>query len=68
MKDNHWSIHVEWLALMITLIGSVYFLDSRFESKVQRVEERLDIRIDAQAERTDRLYEMFIDLIKEQRK
>jgi len=53
MKENHWSVHVEWAILMVTIIGAFYL----FDAKIER-----------QGERTDRLYEMFIDLLKEQRK
>lgn len=53
MRENNWSSHVEWAILIVTLIGSFYLLDAKIER---------------QGERTDRLYEMFIDLLKEQRK
>jgi hypothetical protein len=48
-----WSNHVEFAILFSTLIGSLYFLDAKIER---------------QSDRTDRLYEMFIDLVKEGRK
>jgi hypothetical protein len=50
--DKSWSTHVEWAVLMVTIIGGFFLLDGK---------------IDRQAQRTDRLYEMFIDLIKERR-
>ena len=56
MKEK-WSMHIEWAVLMITIIGSVYVIDTRFEGRIQRSEAR-----------TDRLYEMFIDLVKEGRR
>ena len=52
-----WFIHVECIVLFITLIGGFYTLDGKIE--------RLTCM---QAQRTDRLYEMFIDLVKETKK
>lgn len=51
--SKYWSTHVEFVVLFITLIGGFYLLDAK---------------IDRQADRTDRLYEMFIELIKEGKK
>jgi hypothetical protein len=45
--------HIEWLALMVTLLGGMYLIDGKIER---------------QGARTDKLYEMFIDLVKEVRK
>jgi len=53
MNDKSWSIHVEFLVLFITLIGGFYLLDGKIERGIQ-----------VQSARSDRLYEMFIDLVK----
>ena len=45
-------VHIEFAVILITLLGGFYLLDSKIER---------------QGERTDKLYEMFIDLIKERR-
>jgi hypothetical protein len=45
----NWFVHVEWVVVLITLLGGFYLLDGKIER---------------QGARTDRLYEMFIDLIK----
>lgn len=50
--QNNWITHVEFLALLITVIGGIYMLDGKIER---------------QSQRTDRLYEMFIELLKERR-
>lgn len=47
---KHWTIHAEFVVLLITLIGGFYLLDGKIER---------------QGQRTDKLYEMFIDLVKE---
>lgn len=53
MNDTkNWFVHVEWVVVLVTLLGGFYMLDGKIER---------------QAERTDRLYEMFIDLLKEGR-
>ena len=46
-------IITEWITIIGTLLGCFFFLTAR---------------IDQQAARTDRLYEMFIDLLKEGKK
>ncbi len=45
MKENHWFIHVEWVVVLVTLLSGFYLLDGKIER---------------QGERTDRLYEMFV--------
>lgn len=62
---------VEWVTTLGVFLTCFLFLLQRIEA----LEEKQDIKIQeirqdrqAQAERSDRLYEMFIDLIKEQRK
>jgi hypothetical protein len=45
-----WVSHLEWLVMMVTLIGGFYTIDEK---------------IDRQSSRTDRLYEMFCDMQKQ---
>ena len=63
MESQNWFVHVEWVVVLVTLLGGFYTLDSRIDRQC----ERIDQRILAQEQRTDRLYEMFIDLVKEPR-
>lgn len=49
---DHWTNHVEFLVLLVTLIGGFYLLNTKIET---------------QSARTDRLYETFIDLLKSQK-
>lgn len=44
--------HLEWFTVLATIIGGFFLLSNRMDSQVQR---------------TDRLYEMFIELVKERR-
>lgn len=53
MENKNWFVHVEWVVVLVTLLGGFYLLDGKIER---------------QGARTDRLYEMFIDLVKEGRK
>lgn len=53
MEQKNWFVHVEWVVVLVTLLGGFYLLDGKIER---------------QSARTDRLYEMFIDLVKEGRK
>jgi hypothetical protein len=51
-ESKHWTTHVEFMVLLVTLIGGFYLLDGKIER---------------QSLRTDRLYEMFIDIVKEKK-
>jgi len=50
MNDKNWFVHVEWVVVLVTLLGGFYLLDGKIER---------------QGERTDKLYEMFCSLQKE---
>ena len=52
MENRNWFVHIEWVVVLITLLGGFYLLDGKIER---------------QGQRTDRLYEMFIDLLKERK-
>lgn len=52
MENRNWFVHVEWVVVLVTLLGGFYLLDGKIERQVAR---------------TDRLYEMFIDLLKEKK-
>lgn len=46
-------------------IGVIFWYFTRdIKQEIKRYEDKTDSKIDAQAARTDRLYEMFIDLLK----
>lgn len=54
MNDaKSWYSHAEFLVLLLTLLGGFYLLDGKIER---------------QSSRTDKLYEMFIDLLKDRKK
>lgn len=48
--ERNWTSHAEFIVLLVTLLGGFYLLDGKIER---------------QSGRTDRLYEMFIELIKD---
>lgn len=53
MEQKGWFVHVEFAVLLIVLLGGFYTVDAKIER---------------QSGRTDRLYEMFIDLLKVEKK
>lgn len=63
-KITHRLIIAEWATLGAILVGCFMFLFS----KIERQADRSDEQFAKQTERSDHLYEMFIDLIKETRK
>lgn len=65
-----WSIHVEFLILFITLFGFFYLLDSKIEQQSLEQHSKIDQmneRINQQNARSDQLYNMFIELVKEKK-
>jgi hypothetical protein len=50
MENKNWFVHVEWVVVLVTLLGGFYMLDGKIER---------------QGARTDRLYEMYCDTQKE---
>jgi hypothetical protein len=49
-ESKNWITHVEFVVLLTTLLGSFYLLDGKIER---------------QSNRTDHLYEMFLEVQKE---
>lgn len=47
MESKNWFVHVEWVVVLVTLLGGFYLLDGKIER---------------QGQRTDRLYEMFCEM------
>ncbi len=63
MADKTYRLLItEWVTLIGVFIACFLFL----LSEMKGIESRIDQRMSAQEQRTDRLYEMFIDLIKAQ--
>ena len=53
MIEKNWLIHAEFVIVFITLLGGFDMIENK---------------VSQQSQRTDKLYEMFIDLVKENRK
>ncbi len=37
MENKNWFIHVEWVVVLITLLGGFYTLDSKIERRTDRL-------------------------------
>jgi hypothetical protein len=61
---THRLIIAEWATLLSVFLGCFIFLFYKIEKQAERTDHIFEI----QSNRSDRLYEMFIDLIKEGRK
>lgn len=57
MKAENWSIHAEFIVIFITLLGGYFMIEQQISTQTAR--------IDQINTRTDLLYQMFIDVIKE---
>lgn len=74
--DNNTNrlIVIEWITLAAVFVGCFFFLHNQItsincsiEARMIAQEEIFNKRMIAQEQRTDRLYEMFIDLLKEKK-
>lgn len=63
-QTSNWPSHIERVILIFTLIGGFYLLDS----KIENLSAAQTARLDQVNTRTDQLYTMFIDLVKENKK
>lgn len=59
----NWLAHLEFIGLMVTILACFFMI----HKDVRDIETRLDQRIQKESDRSDRLYEMFIDLLKERK-
>lgn len=50
MENRNWFVHIEWVVVLVTLLGGFYLLDGKIER---------------QGQRTDRLYEMWCETQKD---
>lgn len=62
-NTTHKLIIMEWVTIIGVFIGCFLFL----HSQISAIDCRLEARMLSQEQRTDRLYEMFIDLVKERK-
>ena len=60
MENINWVTFTEWATTLGVFIACFIFLHNQINA--------LDQKIERQSARTDKLYEMFIDLIKEGKK
>lgn len=70
MENKHWSTHIEFVVLFVTLIGGFYLLDGKIEKQSARTDslyESLQVCMVNQSQRSDKLYEMFIEIVKEKK-
>jgi ClpP class serine protease len=55
---------IQFLLLLGSILGAAKYMHSEFKEWTKEIRQDVDI----QSARTDRLYEMFVDLLKENRK
>jgi hypothetical protein len=59
--------YIQFITLMTTFIGGFVFIHREIRQEIKEMKEDIKVqsaRLDQQAARSDRLYEMFIDLVK----
>ena len=48
--NNHWTSHVEFFALLITLLGGFYLIDAKCERQGERTDKTFEIWASTQKE------------------
>lgn len=67
-STTHKLIVTEWLTLAAIFVGCFFFLHTEITALDCRIESRIQLqesRIQAQEQRSDRLYEMYVQALKE---
>jgi hypothetical protein len=52
---------------ILSLLAIVWYSTHHVESKMEKIEQRMNQQIATQSARSDQLYQMFIDLLKEKK-
>lgn len=69
MNDNkNWFVHVEWVVVLVTLLGGFYMLDGKIERQGERADRLYDMFCMMQTDyntKFDKINEKFYDLLKE---
>jgi len=71
MENKNWMVHVEFLVLLVTLIGGFYLLDGKIERQSGRTDQLYSVWCETTKQLSDYRKESdqkFYDLIKENRK
>ena len=67
-----WTETYTIIAATISIIASLgtfmFYMFNKLDGDIKYIGARMDAKMDAQTSRTDQLYQMFVDLLKEQRK
>lgn len=63
MENVHWFIHVEWVVVLVTLLGGFYMLDGKIERQGQRTDKLYEIWCETQKE----IKEIYKDWSKERK-
>lgn len=58
-------LHMEFLAILVALIGGLYLIDGKVERQGERLGGRIDRTIELTTERLDRCYDIITTMIKE---
>ncbi|HET9433042.1 MAG TPA: hypothetical protein VFO37_04760 [Chitinophagaceae bacterium] len=62
-----WQPLVEMAIVLVTILGSTIPLYMHTDNKMAGIQKEIREEVQAQNARTDKLYEMFIDLLKERK-
>ena len=68
--SKDWASHVEFAVLFVTLVSGFFLFDAKFERSNERIDGIISEqthRYAEQTQRSDRLYEMFIEVVKDKK-
>ena len=59
--EKNWFIHVEWAVVLITLLGGFYMLDGKIERQASRTDKLYEIWVDTQKE----IKQLYVEILKD---
>ena len=63
MEPKNWFVHVEWVVVLMTLLGGFYMLDGKIERQSQRTDRLYEIWCDTQTE----IKQLYVEVLKERK-
>jgi len=64
MNDKNWFVHVEWVVVLVTLLGGFYLLDGKIERQGSRTDRLYEMYCENQKESSDRFYTLLQEIHK----
>jgi hypothetical protein len=62
VKEKNWFVHIEWVVVLITLLGGFYLLDGKIERQGERTDKLYEMYCQVQKDGSDRFYNLLKEI------